>query len=117
VSDARNRSDKLDQIVVDLTGKIGVMKNTIELRSSDRIPLMAQIVSNHYVDWKECSMRPARKESSSRARFRLDYKCDRSEAAIMQDVSCTVNAERSAYYGYGMLLAEIGTPPGADVSQ
>jgi hypothetical protein len=28
-----------------------------------------------------------------------------------------VEAERIAYHGYGMLLAEIGTPPGADVSR
>ena len=35
----------------------------------------------------------------------------------MQEVSCTVDAERIGYYGYGMLLAEIGTPPGADVSR
>ena len=34
----------------------------------------------------------------------------------MQEVSCTVDAERIGYYGYGMLLAEIGTLPGADVS-
>jgi hypothetical protein len=35
----------------------------------------------------------------------------------MQEVTCAVNAERIGFQGYGMLLAEIGTPPGADVSR
>lgn len=35
----------------------------------------------------------------------------------MQEVSCSVSAERVGFQGYGMLLAEIGTPPGADVSR
>jgi len=87
----------------------------VEMRNTDRAPLMAQVVSNHYVDWKE-TVASGRNENSSRA-LRLAYKCDRSEAAIMQEVSCSVNAERLGYYGYGMLLAEIGTPPGADVSR
>lgn len=30
---------------------------------------------------------------------------------------CSVEAERVGFQGYGMLLAEIGTPPGADVSR
>ena len=35
----------------------------------------------------------------------------------MEEVSCSVEAERIGSSGYGMLLAEIGTPPGADVSR
>lgn len=35
----------------------------------------------------------------------------------MEEVTCSVDAERVGFKGYGMLLAEIGTPPGADVSR
>ncbi len=35
----------------------------------------------------------------------------------MQDINCAVEAERVGFKGYGMLLAEIGIPPGADVSR
>lgn len=35
----------------------------------------------------------------------------------MQDVNCAVEAERVGVKDYGMLLAEIGLPPGADVSR
>ncbi|MBK9437769.1 MAG: hypothetical protein IPN51_07250 [Chloracidobacterium sp.] len=49
--------------------------------------------------------------------MKLDYQCDKQAPAIMQEVNCTVRAERVGFQGYGMLLAEIGTPPGADVSR
>ena len=35
----------------------------------------------------------------------------------MQEISCDVETERVGFQGYGMLLAEIGIPPGADVSR
>lgn len=36
----------------------------------------------------------------------------------MKDVvTCTVQAERIGFKGYGMMLAEIGLPPGADVDR
>lgn len=106
--------DKLDQIVIDLTGRLG-QKNSVELRSSDRTPLMAQLVSTHYIGWQDADA-SGRSVNQSRA-IELDYKCDRTDATIMQEVLCSVSAERIGFRGYGMLLAEIGTPPGADVSR
>ena len=76
---------------------------------------MSQIVASHYIDWKDADFR-ARTINQSRA-LRLDYKCDKPNAGIMEEVSCVVEAERIGFQGYGMLLAEIGTPPGADVSR
>ena len=35
----------------------------------------------------------------------------------MDVVTCRVKAERIGFRGYGMLLAEIGLPPGADVDR
>ena len=35
----------------------------------------------------------------------------------MEEVSCVVEAGRVGFQGYGMLLAEIGTPPGAEISR
>ncbi|MGH9945585.1 MAG: alpha-2-macroglobulin family protein [Pyrinomonadaceae bacterium] len=108
-------SDKLDQIVVDLNGKLASTQNNIELRSSNKAPLMAQVVSNHYIGWQDADS-AGRAVNQSRA-LQFEYKCDRTEANILQDVSCSVSAERIGFRGYGMLLAEIGTPPGADVSR
>ena len=76
---------------------------------------MAQSVATHYIDWRD-SKAASVDIGQSRA-LRLDYKCDKTSAAIMEDVTCSVEAERIGFRGYGMLLAEIGTPPGADVSR
>ena len=35
----------------------------------------------------------------------------------MDEITCAVEAERVGFRGYGMLLAEIGIPPGADVDR
>ena len=36
---------------------------------------------------------------------------------MSQEVTCSVSAERVGHAGYGMLLAEVGLPPGADVDR
>ena len=77
--------------------------------------MMSQIVATHYIDWKDADV-SSQNVNQSRA-LRLNYKCDKKTAAIMEDVTCSVSAERIGFQGYGMLLAEIGTPPGADVSR
>jgi hypothetical protein len=42
---------------------------------------------------------------------------DKPQTVVNQDITCTVEAERVGFKGYGMLLAEIGLPPGADVDR
>ncbi len=49
--------------------------------------------------------------------MRLDYKCDKLTAQTAEEITCNVEAERVGFRGYGMLLAEIGLPPGADVDR
>lgn len=89
--------------------------NRVEVKTSGTGSIMAQVVQTHYIDWRD-SESAGRTVNQSRA-LRLDYKCDKQSVAIMQDISCSVEAERIEFQGYGMLLAEIGTPPGADVSR
>lgn len=107
--------DKLDQIIVNLKGKIAGEANIIQLRTTNGSPLMVQLVADHYIPWQDAGA-AGRTANRSRA-IRLDHKCDRTEVELMQEVTCTVEAERIGFRGYGMLLAEIGTPPGADVSR
>jgi hypothetical protein len=97
-----------ERVSIDLKDKIGPAANTIEVRSSTNSQVMAQVVATHYIDWRDSV-------PSSSAAVRLDYKCDKANVVIMEEVSCSVATERTG--GYGMLLAEIGTPPGADVSR
>lgn len=108
-------ADRIEPVIIDLTGKLEAAANSIEVRSTSADPMMTQVVASHYIDWKDADL-SGRTVNQSRA-LRLGYKCDKQTAAIMQEVTCSVEAERVAFQGYGMLLAEIGTPPGADVSR
>lgn len=107
-------SAQIEPVVIALNGKIGA-SNRVEINGSADAKLMAQTVSAHYVAWKDAEI-SNRNVNDSRA-IRLDYKCDKSAPQIMETVSCSVEAERVGFKGYGMLLAEIGLPPGADVSR
>jgi hypothetical protein len=107
-------ADQIETVAVDLNGKL-TGANRLEITSSDNSTVMAQIVKTHYIDWKDAQISD-RNVNDSRA-IRLDYKCDKQQPKIMETVTCAVEAERIGFQGYGMLLAEIGLPPGADVSR
>ncbi|HSI89053.1 MAG TPA: alpha-2-macroglobulin family protein, partial [Pyrinomonadaceae bacterium] len=107
--------DKLELITVPLSDRLAAGANRVELRSTGQSPLMASVTAIHYVGWNDVHA-AGRTVNDSRA-LHLDYKCDKTSAPIMEEVTCTVAAERIGYRGYGMLLAEIGIPPGADVSR
>lgn len=108
-------SDRVEPVILDLTPSLNAETNSVGIRFQDDSPVMAAIVSTHYVDWKD-SQNANRNVNQSRA-LRLDYKCNKLVALIMEDLTCSVSAERVGFQGYGMLLAEIGTPPGADISR
>jgi A-macroglobulin TED domain/Alpha-2-macroglobulin family/MG2 domain/Carboxypeptidase regulatory-like domain/A-macroglobulin receptor binding domain/Macroglobulin domain MG3 len=109
------RADQLMPIVMDLAGDLDPASNRIEIKSAGYSPLMAQVVATHYVDWADSLSKNANVNQSRT--LRLDYKCDKQKVTVMQEINCSVEAERIGFQGYGMLLAEIGTPPGADVSR
>jgi len=108
-------ADKIDPAIVDLTGKLGTGANRVEVRGSNGEAIMSQVIASHYIDWRDSDV-SSKTVNQSRA-LRLDYKCDKSTVVIMEEVTCSVETERIGSQGYGMLLAEIGTPPGADVSR
>jgi hypothetical protein len=58
-----------------------------------------------------------RKESGPATTLGLRVSFDKTEAVVAAAVTCTVPAERVGFHGYGMMLAEIGLPPGADVDR
>jgi len=90
--------------------------NRIEIKIvGNQSATMAQVVQTHYVGWRDAEA-GGRNENQSRA-LRLEYDCDKTAAKIAEDVTCKVEAERIGFKGYGMLLAEIGLPPGADVDR
>jgi A-macroglobulin complement component/alpha-2-macroglobulin family protein/MG2 domain-containing protein/carboxypeptidase family protein/A-macroglobulin receptor/macroglobulin-like protein len=106
-------------ITVDLSPFIGTGPNRVEIqRDKDAAQASAQIVETHYEPWGKAAAN--RRESvelhnSSALRLSVDY--DKKNAKIGEVIICKVAAERLGHRGYGMMLAEIGLPPGADVDR
>ncbi|HXI61993.1 MAG TPA: hypothetical protein VNF70_04755, partial [Pyrinomonadaceae bacterium] len=93
--------------------------NRIEIRrTGEGSPASVQAVATYYLPWAESL---ATQDDNSRANrssgLRLVAKFDRTEAHVSDRITCHVEAERIGFSGYGMMLAEIGLPPGADVDR
>lgn len=107
-------ADQIEPVVIDVTGKIALGSGLSVAGSADS-QLMTQLVRSHYVAWED-STSTNRDVNDSRA-IELKYGCDKTAGKVMDEVKCSVSAGRVGFRGYGMLLAEIGIPPGADVSR
>jgi hypothetical protein len=77
-----------------------------------------QFISTWYVPWVESSATTKQnfKPGDTRA-LRLQVEFDRSQTALGDAVTAHVEAERVGFRGYGMMLAEVGLPPGAEVDR
>jgi hypothetical protein len=103
--------DQIAPVTLNLTDKLNASSNHLEISNSTGTLLLSQVVSTHYIGWQDADL------SSAGKPLRLGYTCDKTNAKIMEDVNCRVEVERNGWQNYGMLLAEIGVPPGADVSR
>lgn len=84
-------------------------------RSGESQTASAQAVARYYVPWMH-SPKTALDTGDSRALdLRVNY--DHRQVHPAQEIHCKVHAERIGFRGYGMLLAEIGLPPGAVVDR
>jgi len=106
-----------EPILTDISRFLSAGSNRIEIRRAAGSPqASAQIVESHYEPWPEIAD-AARQDSASAGALRLHVSFDKTQARIGGEITCTVNAERVGSRGYGMMLAEIGLPPGADVDR
>jgi hypothetical protein len=106
-------------ITTDLSRFLKQGNNSIEIRRSGN-PARAsvQVVETHFIPWSKSSSTRGenfRPGASSALRFAVSY--DKPSAKIGEEIVCEVAAERIGYRGYGMLLGEIGLPPGAEVDR
>jgi uncharacterized protein YfaS (alpha-2-macroglobulin family) len=108
-----------DPIAVDLSTFLNRGNNRVEIRRSGNANrASAQLVETHYEPWEQGALRRRenhRLSNSSALRLAVNY--DKLEAEIGEEIVCDVTAERIGHQGYGMMLAEIGLPPGADVDR
>jgi len=105
--------DRLNNpITVDISESLNTGKNRIEIKRSGSLQFASvQAVANFYVPWSAS-------ESSRKSRdLRLRVKFDKTDGKINDEITCNVESERVGAHGWGMILAEIGVPPGADVDR
>lgn len=99
-------------ISINLSRFISPGTNRIEIRRWSGSPqASAQVVTSYWEAW------PAVPTSAEPASLRLRVSYDKTESRIGEAITCTVEAERVGFKGYGMMLAEIGLPPGATVDR
>ncbi|HEV2861747.1 MAG TPA: MG2 domain-containing protein [Pyrinomonadaceae bacterium] len=97
----------------DISAFVSPGTNRVEVRRrSTTAQAQAQLVMSYYVPWQNVAASPAR---GAAAPPRLAVSFDRTTAEAGQEVTCSVEAARAE--GYGMMLAEVGLPPGADVDR
>lgn len=104
---------------VDLTQFLKAGANQVEIkRGRGASPASVQAVANYYLPWSESlATQNANLRPNGSSSLRLLAKFDRTEAKVSDEITCQVEAERIGFRGYGMMLAEIGLPPGADVDR
>jgi A-macroglobulin TED domain/MG2 domain/A-macroglobulin receptor binding domain/Macroglobulin domain MG3 len=103
-------------ISIDISKFLQPTQNKVEVKiDGNAATMMLQIVANHYVSWQDAELNAANTNASRQVK--LEYSCDKLNAQIAEEITCSVTAERVGFRGYGMLLAEIGLPPGADVDR
>lgn len=106
-----------EPISTDISQYLVVGTNRIELRRAAGSPqASAQIVESHYERWPAAADESLRGSGSAGA-MRLQVRYDRTDAKVGEEITCTVRAERVGFRGYGMMLAEIGLPPGSQVDR
>lgn len=106
-------------ITIDLTGFVQPGANRVELRRERGIsPASVQAVATYYLPWSEsAATQDANWRANGASGLRLVTKFDKTESNVSDVINCHVEAERIGLRGYGMMLAEIGLPPGADVDR
>ena len=104
-------SEAVDPILVDLSAFLTDGNNEITVAPAPGTQsVVVQLASSHWLPWEQTSA-----AKSPELSFTVDF--DRLETKVGEAVQCSVKAERVGFRGYGMLLAEVGLPPGATVDR
>ena len=106
-----------EPILTDISQFLATGSNRIQIRRQAGSPqASAQAVESHYEPWPTRT-NVEKTDSASAGALRLRVNFDKTEAKTGDEITCTAQAERVGFRGYGMVLAEIGLPPGADVDR
>ncbi|HTC92743.1 MAG TPA: MG2 domain-containing protein [Terriglobales bacterium] len=109
----------INPIIIDLSQFFSPGGNQVELAgASEAARSSAQLLATYYVPWSQSKIgKDADQKPADSDILRLSVHYDKTETRIGEEIHCHVEVERIGYRGYGMMLAEIGLPPAADVDR
>jgi hypothetical protein len=105
--------------VIEFGKELSKGNNRIEVqRAGDTGAMQSNLITSYYLPWSqsEATQTENFKTGDTRA-LKLKVNFDRPEAKVGEVVVCRVEAERIGFAGYGMMISEIGLPPGAEVDR
>jgi hypothetical protein len=111
--------DVVGAIAVDLTEFLRTGTNAVQvLRAENGAPMNAQAITSYYVPWNYSSAVLGENVQRGETRaLRLNVHYDQTAPKVDEPVRCEVQVERIGFVGYGMMVAEIGLPPGSEVER
>jgi hypothetical protein len=102
---------------VDISEFVQAGGNAIEIESMNSgSSASVQAVASYYIPWNAPLVADSTRPGNPDA-LRLAVKFDKTDARAGDEIHCSVKAERIGSQGWGMMIAEIGLPPGADVDR
>jgi hypothetical protein len=104
---------------LDIAGSLKPGHNTLSFTGTGDVAMAsAEATAWFYTPWPAPqTSEPAKTTTGKDYGLDFSYNCSADGARVGQAVDCTVSARRFGSRGYGMLLAEVGLPPGADVDR
>ena len=95
-------------IILDISGAIRPGTNEVSLRSADSLPVETQFNVVWYEKWSQ---------PHNAKDFTLETKFSNTTVKVNEPVTCTVRISRPDFRGSGMMIAEVGLPPGVEVDR
>jgi hypothetical protein len=106
-------------IIADISKYISAGWHHVEIsRGPASAEASLQLIADYYVPWTRTGRNESvQHEDKSSDTLRLQIEYDNPSSKVGESIRCNVEAERIGFHGYGMMLAEIGLPPGAEVDR
>lgn len=102
---------------VDISALMAAGENRVELESTTQGTMSVQLVADLYVPWESNVVLTSKPDANATSALRFSVEYSNTKLKTGENVECRVRAERLGYRGYGMILGEVGLPPGADVDR
>jgi len=102
-------------IEIDVSEFVRAGDNRMDLAMSGSGLVSGQLVAEWYVPWSDGAVVNSSANSNSALSYTVTY--SKNTGTTEDKVECRVHAERIGHRGYGMMLGEVGLPPGAEVDR